>query len=321
MTKISCGGDMSICLTGSLRLPLGENLIPALNSPAYYPDVELIFDDKSILLCHACILASRSSRFFSELSSLKKQNPHHEILRYFIPETNSKIFLKFLNHLYADYIDYANLDEIITLGIQYNVQRLITYKDFLNGKLPRVPDSTLAQDFLTGLSPDGEITALFGNVTFQLSKEEIKSHKVFLYTRSDYFRAMFERKMIESQKNVIRIGDENDSISAEAVKSMLQFIYCDTLQTDVNNAIELLALSSQYNLNRCMDLCENIVMKNVETDTVVYVLQLAKLHHSKRLISFCISLIKSQLEVVKKSDYWIQLSPDEKEEITEMIKK
>jgi hypothetical protein len=132
---------------------------------------------------------------------------------------------------------------------------------------------------------------------------------------------MFERKMIESQKNVIRIGDENDSISAEAVISMLQFIYCDSLQTDVNNAIELLALSSQYNLNRCIDLCENIVMKNVETDTVVYVLQLAKLHHSKRLITFCVSVIKSQWELVKKSDYWIQLSTPEKEEITELIKK
>jgi len=130
---------------------------------------------------------------------------------------------------------------------------------------------------------------------------------------------MFERKMIESQKNYIRIGD--DAISSEAVKSMLQYIYCDGLETDVNNAIELLALSSQYNLSRCMDLCENIVMKNVEADTVVYVIQLAKLHHANKLITFCEKIILSQWEDVKKSDYWLQLSPKEREEIEELTKK
>jgi hypothetical protein len=231
------------------------------------------------------------------------------------------VFLKFLNHLYADYIDYQYLEDIIELGSLFNVPRLIAYKEFLNYKLTRAPESTLIKDFMVGLDPDGQITKLFGNVTLKLQKDEIQSHKVFLCTRSDYFRAMFERKMMESQLNYIRIGDESDSVSSEAVKSMLQFIYCDLLETDVNIAIELLALSSQYNLNRCIDLCENIVIKNVEIDTVVYVLQLAKLHQSIKLVNFCLKIIRSNWGDVKKSEYWQQLTEKEQEEISQSKKK
>jgi len=56
-------------------------------------------------------------------------------------------------------------------------------------------------------------------------------------------------------------------------------------------------------------------MKNVEADTVIYVLQLAKLHQAKKLIIFCINVINSQWADVIKSDYWLQLSPMEKDEI------
>jgi len=245
---------------------------------------------------------------------LKKQNPTEERIRYKVQDTDPNIYSKFLSYLYSDYIYYEYIEEIVALGGKYRVPHLLEYKDFLTFKITRTPESTIIADFMKGLAPGGQITELFGNVTFKIRDQEIKSHKVFLCTRTEYFYAMFDRKMLESQSNCIYIGDDND-ITSEAVQAMLDFLYTDNLDIDVNVAIELLPLASQYNLIRCVDLCENIVMKGVEIDTVVYVLQLAKLHNATKLVQFCSNIISVHWGQVVKTEYYSQLPQNEKDEI------
>ena len=78
----------------------------------------------------------------------------------------------------------------------------------------------------------------FIDVHLKASKEVFSAHRIVLAASSDYFHAMFAHGMKESNQEVIELKDE--SISAAALKIVLDSIYGGDLQVNDENIFEVL---------------------------------------------------------------------------------
>jgi len=230
-------------------------------------------------------------------------------------------YISLLEYIYSDRVDFGKLESIETLARKFEVKRLIEYVDLIQRKTGKISESTLQNDFLNTLLPQNSIiTELFSNVALEVQGQKINSHKVFLCARSEYFKAMFERDMIESKTNVMQVGqDITYPIEPEAVRSMLEFLYTDKLNVDVNAALALLPLATQYHLTRCKQICESIIEKEVDSESVAYVFQVARFYSATKLQHFCLTIISKEYDEVRKSDYWAQLTPEEIQEINRYL--
>eukprot|EP01124_Arcella_intermedia_P014528 TRINITY_DN20991_c0_g1_i3.p1 TRINITY_DN20991_c0_g1~~TRINITY_DN20991_c0_g1_i3.p1 ORF type:complete len:259 (+),score=63.52 TRINITY_DN20991_c0_g1_i3:178-954(+) len=249
----------------------------------------------------------------------KKNTPDNNLIHINIEHYSYDQFYALLVFIYAEIIDFNVLLEMEKMISEYSVTRLIEYLKFIRKEISTIPPSTFHEDFLKTLLPeDSEITKLFGNVSFKIDDKMITTHKVFLCARSEYFNTMFAKGMLESQTNVIQIlTDKNMEFGhpVENVNNLLQYIYSDKLDIDVNAAIGLLPLTTQYNMERCKHLCESIIEKEVETDTVLFVFQVARFYGADKLKEYCLSLIKKDLKKVQQTETWKTLSNQELEEI------
>ena len=142
--------------------------------------------------------------------------------------------------------------------------------------------------------------------------------------------------MKESQMEKLVIRDE---ISFEAFVATLQFIYTDNIDVDVNTALDILPLASEYNLQRLkvrststtvkkflknsseQQKCEGIIEKQVDIISVAYVWQVARFYSASRLESFCLDLLVPQFSTVKHTEAFMALSPDDQKALGDLCAK
>ena len=78
----------------------------------------------------------------------------------------------------------------------------------------------------------------FIDVYLKVREEVFSAHRIVLAASSDYFHAMFAHGMKESNQEVIELKDE--SISAAALKIVLDSIYSGDLQVNDENIFDVL---------------------------------------------------------------------------------
>nr|TKW01842.1 hypothetical protein SEVIR_8G205800v2 [Setaria viridis] len=133
-----------------------------------------------------------------------------------------------------------------------------------------------------------------GDVTFQVSGEELVAHKYLLAARSSVFKAQFfGGQMKDRAATRVRIAD----IEARVFKAMLHFIYTDSLPDDGEDKIvmaqHLLVAADRYNIGRLKLICENTLLTFINTSVVATTLVLAEQHGCHRLKEACLKFLKS----------------------------
>ena len=104
----------------------------------------------------------------------------------------------------------------------------------------------------------------FIDVSLKVGKDVFSAHRIVLAASSDYFHAMFAGGMKESNQEVIELIDE--SISAPALKIVLDSIYVGDLQVNDKNVFEVLVAADhlqvilQVLLNGVATTCEPILL-------------------------------------------------------------
>ena len=93
----------------------------------------------------------------------------------------------------------------------------------------------------------------FIDVHLKASKEVFSAHRIVLAASSDYFHAMFAHGMKESNKEVIELKDE--SISAAALKIVLDSIYGGDLQVNDENIFEVLVAADHLQVTSVVQQC------------------------------------------------------------------
>ena len=93
----------------------------------------------------------------------------------------------------------------------------------------------------------------FIDVHLKVGEERFSAHRILLAASSDYFHAMFAHGMKESNQEVIELKDE--SISAAALKIVLDSIYGGDLQVNDENIFEVLVAADHLQVSSVVQQC------------------------------------------------------------------
>ena len=93
----------------------------------------------------------------------------------------------------------------------------------------------------------------FIDVGLKVGEEVFSAHRIVLAASSDYFHAMFAHGMKESNQEVIELKDE--SISAAALKIVLDSIYSGDLQVNDENIFEVLVAADHLQVTGAVQQC------------------------------------------------------------------
>ena len=93
----------------------------------------------------------------------------------------------------------------------------------------------------------------FIDVHLKVGEELFSAHRILLAASSDYFHAMFAHGMKESNQEVIELKDE--SISAAALKIVLDSIYSGDLQVNDENIFEVLVAADHLQVSSVVQQC------------------------------------------------------------------
>ena len=103
-------------------------------------------------------------------------------------------------------------------------------------------------------------------------ESERKVHKFVLASSSPVFKNMLESNLEECQTGRCVISDMSTIILDE----MLRFMYHVALENDKTNAKELLKAADKYEINDLKELCEKLLIDELDMDNVVGLLLLAE---------------------------------------------
>ena len=93
----------------------------------------------------------------------------------------------------------------------------------------------------------------FIDVHLKVGEEVFSAHRIVLAASSDYFHAMFAHGMKESNQEVIELKDE--SISAAALKIVLDSIYSGDLQVNDENVFDVLVAADHLQVTSVVQQC------------------------------------------------------------------
>ena len=93
----------------------------------------------------------------------------------------------------------------------------------------------------------------FIDVRLKAGEEVFPAHRIVLAANSDYFHVMFTGGMKESNQEVIELKDE--SISPDALKIVMDYIYTGDLHVNEENVLEILAAANYLQVTSVVQQC------------------------------------------------------------------
>lgn len=130
-------------------------------------------------------------------------------------------------------------------------------------------------------------------------------HKLVLGCQSDVFEAMFQNKsaMTEARSGELEIVD----FEADAVETMLYFMYNGTILDEKMINSDLLRLGEKYNVNSLMDFCVEHLIENLSTENALDVLVASHLTNQKGLFDAATNFVCENRKNLEKTDSWKEL--------------
>ncbi|XP_047093402.1 BTB/POZ and MATH domain-containing protein 3-like [Lolium rigidum] len=233
---------------------------------------------------------------------------------------------------YYDFVKNTDLEESVhlindcfTIRCDVTVMKKIRSEEQHKRKCNRlvvVPPSNLHRhlgDLLK--STDG------ADVVFHVGGEKFSAHRTVLAARSSVFKAKLFGSMKEKIVDIIEIFD----MESDVFKSLLHFIYTDSLpeQTthdgeahdDVVMAGHLLVAADRYNIERLKLICEEMLCNHIDSTIVATSLTLAEQHGCHELKEACFEFLASpsNLEAMVTSDGYEHLKSSCPSVLREMI--
>ncbi|XP_039855184.1 BTB/POZ and MATH domain-containing protein 1-like [Panicum virgatum] len=169
---------------------------------------------------------------------------------------------------------------------------LVSTTQFVNKIEAPPPSSSITEQLAKLLEAEENV-----DVTFSVGGDTIGAHKILLAVRSPVFRAELYGPMKESKVHHVTIEDMQPAI----FRALLHFIYTDSLPDvdqktgEYNSDLiwHLLVAADRYAVDRLKSLCETILCKNLDVETVATTLALAQQRNCDRLKDICLDFISS----------------------------
>lgn len=126
----------------------------------------------------------------------------------------------------------------------------------------------------------------FSDVNFIVGENQtiIPAHRAILSSRSQYFRAMFNSGMKESNQKEVKIGD----IEPDAFRDMLEFLYTGDVKIKKENVVQLLVTATMFQIDSLSKLCyTHLEDDKLCSGNIVELLQVSKTFELNDLKNRC----------------------------------
>jgi leucine-zipper-like transcriptional regulator 1 len=138
----------------------------------------------------------------------------------------------------------------------------------------------------------------FSDVTFVVQGQRVFGHKMVLSLVSDCFRAMFTTGFRESDMMEIEIPD----CTHGGFLSVMEYIYTGHFpklesqdpDRNLSRLVEILELADRFFLDHLKQLCESLLQKYINEDTVESVLSVAQKTNATQLLAICDHFVRNR---------------------------
>src|SRR6218665_1843329 len=165
-------------------------------------------------------------------------------------------------------------------------------------------DSSHPGRILAGLRKQWKAGHLL-DVTVRVNDVSVKAHKSVLSAFSPYFEALFASGMSDAGHDEIILPDIH--VSGTAIRLLVEFAYCGTLEITPDNIQELLYAANFLCIDAVISACCSYIQNNLSIENCVDVLELAvtlDLHELQQNIEL---FMISQLEEIIKQEIFLKL--------------
>lgn len=121
-------------------------------------------------------------------------------------------------------------------------------------------------------------TGMLSDFAVKVGDKEFKVHKSILAVQSSVFEAMFGSEMEENRSGQLKITD----FSISAIEDFLHFLYTGAVK-DYINGTELFTLACKYDVPDLKEICENIILENIDSTNAMEIFNLGLLHCCEKL--------------------------------------
>ncbi len=167
---------------------------------------------------------------------------------------------------------------------------------------PDQPVSELARDFSKVLTDP-----IFSDWSLICDGETIRCHRIFLGSRSRFFRRIFEQSEFSEDNSR---ETELKNIDLVTLKRLLKYIYTDVVDLNKGSVVKLFAAADEFDIPALRQKCETHIGANLNVDNVVDNLQLSILHNSLRLKQDCFHFMAKNFAEVKTTKAWFDLKSE-----------
>lgn len=127
-------------------------------------------------------------------------------------------------------------------------------------------------------------TEKYADVSFMVEGKVLKAHRVVVASQSSYFDRLLYGSMKESGCDEIVLHET----PWRAFTLVLDYLYSGCVgSTDLQTALDLLALSDQYGLDGLRQSIEEVLCKHIELDYVLQFMCYADMHNASKLYKQC----------------------------------
>ena len=129
-------------------------------------------------------------------------------------------------------------------------------------------------------------------------------HKTILAATSDYFRAMLQGEMRESQEERVDLK----GLTAGALDSVITFMYTGSINLNSDNLTEVLNAASHLQVQAALDLCSDYISSLLTFSTAEELLTIADTYTLTRVNEFYETTVVANFEAFSQTDQFLCLS-------------
>ena len=132
----------------------------------------------------------------------------------------------------------------------------------------------------------------FCDVILQVGDTKLHAHRSVLAGCSDYFFKMFTIEMKEKSEGVVKLKE----ISLEAVKTLLDFLYTETIVLSQDSVSDVLHAASLMQIGSALDVIASYLTKNMDTSNCLVIHKLGQMYQMSKLVSIADQFIVDHFE-------------------------
>ncbi|XP_033217127.1 speckle-type POZ protein-like isoform X2 [Belonocnema kinseyi] len=143
----------------------------------------------------------------------------------------------------------------------------------------------------------------FSDAVLFLDEKKIYAHKMILSSRSPVFRQMFLTNMKESNSNEARVKN----IRIEVFNELLRFMYTGKVEKLNELCLDIFRAAHFYQIDDLTLICENVLRKTLKIENSIDILKLSDEYDAESLKKYCVVFIMKNFKAVMKTPSYLNL--------------